>query len=333
MISTLLVLNGKIKNDFKHWEEAFIENKSFEHKILYIVKKETFINKVFSKIGIPINLLGNINLLLNLIKKDFDLIILIKPISIFPFILKFKKKARVFCVPIDNMTKKHNSSYYFKYILKYCDAIFINNGYRNTSKFYLRNSKTILKFWDRSYSLFHHKPKKKEINYKFTVLFIGTYEQIRLNIFEFLSENGVKVDVFGNGWKHNYVKSKNLTIHKKPLLKKDYINAIQKAKINLSFLRKIQDDTQTMRTFEIPACGGFMITERTNCHDRIFKEDYESVYFENKFELLERIKFYLNDEEKRKKIIRNALKKLTYNDTYSGKLKIIENLYYDLSKK
>ena len=231
------------------------------------------------------------------------------------------------------MTKKHNSSYYFKCVLKYCDVIFVNNGYKNTFKYYLNNPKTILKFWDRSYSIFHHVPTKSEINYRFDVLFIGTYEKIRLDVFEYLSENGIKVAIFGNGWENKLVKNKNLKIYKKPLLKKEYVNAIQEAKVNISFLRKIQDDTQTMRTFEIPACGGFMITERTNCHERIFKEGYESIYFENKLELLEKIKYYLNNEDKRKKIIENGLKRLSFNDTYSGKIKIIENLYYGLSKK
>ena len=70
---------------------------------------------------------------------------------------------------------------------------------------------------------------------------------------------------------------KNLIIHNKPLEGKLYREAISNSKINLCFLRKANDDLQTDRTMEIPACKGFMIAERTNEQIKLFKEDIEAV--------------------------------------------------------
>ena len=221
------------------------------------------------------------------------------------------------------MIKSHNRSYFFQNTLKYSNLIFINTGYKKTEKFYRINSKSKILFWDRSYSNFHHSYKNINVIYKYDILFVGTYEKIRMDYFQYLCEKGLKIDVFGNGWEKANSNNKNLIIHNKALLKEDYINSIRSAKINLNFLRKIQDDTQTMRTFEIPACGGFMITERTDCHTRIFKEDFESVFFDNKEELYSKIIYYMVNDSKRKEIIRNARKKLSFGDTYCGKIKIL----------
>jgi spore maturation protein CgeB len=134
--------------------------------------------------------------------------------------------------------------------------------------------------------------------------FVGTFEEDRAEKMLFLAENGIKVRIWGNGWKRWIGKHPNLLVEGRPVYGLDYIKVLNATKINLCFLRKANRDLQTDRTMEIPACGAFMLAERTEEHLRLFEEGKEAEFFDvdNPKELLEKVKYYLTHEEERKKI-------------------------------
>jgi spore maturation protein CgeB len=68
--------------------------------------------------------------------------------------------------------------------------------------------------------------------------------------------------------------------------------AFASAKLCLGFLRKANRDLHTARTFEIPACGGVMLTERTDEQRAFFEEGNEALYFDSAEEMVAKIRDY-----------------------------------------
>ena len=162
-------------------------------------------------------------------------------------------------------------------------------------------------FVNNTYSEVFHKPyalteiEKNELGGD--VGFIGAWEEERCKSILYLVDHGVKVKVFGDAKWDKYANySQNLTIMGRLLRKEDYCKSLHAFRISLCFLRKMNFDTQTTRSVEIPACGGFMMAERTDEHLGLFEEDKEAVYFSSNKELLEKCLYYLENEEIRSQI-------------------------------
>jgi spore maturation protein CgeB len=83
-----------------------------------------------------------------------------------------------------------------------------------------------------------------------------------------------------------------------------YAIAICAAKINLGIMSgqvkgtSYADDTTT-RTYEIPACGGFMLHQRSAHLAQVFEEDAEVACFETVTELADKIRYYLDHPAER----------------------------------
>ncbi|HEX3406963.1 MAG TPA: glycosyltransferase, partial [Caulobacteraceae bacterium] len=82
----------------------------------------------------------------------------------------------------------------------------------------------------------------------------------------------------------------------------DYARALTGARIGLGFLRKVCPDQHTTRTFEIPACGGMLLADRTDEHRAFFEEGREAEFFGSAAELVDKARFYAANEAARAKI-------------------------------
>jgi spore maturation protein CgeB len=133
------------------------------------------------------------------------------------------------------------------------------------------------------------KLSKYEFNkYSSEISAIGAFENERFKSLLYLANHGLKIHVWGNGWDKLENYHPNLIIKKEFLYGVEYAKAISASKININFLRKINRDQVTSRSIEIPACKGFMITERTKRHADFFIENKEAVFFDTDEELLEK---------------------------------------------
>jgi spore maturation protein CgeB len=135
--------------------------------------------------------------------------------------------------------------------------------------------------------------------------FIGGFESQRAQSIAFLAKRGVLVGVWGNGWKENCkLKHNNLVIKGASIYGDDYAKGICSFDIVLGFLRKRNRDLHTSRSLEIPACGAFMLAERTDEHLALFEEGKEAEFFETDEEMLEKVRYYLDHEAERQQIAR-----------------------------
>lgn len=289
--------------------------------IIPLIEKENkinhsslILNKIRHQFKIPADTFRLNKKLLKYDLSTIDMIFIVKGNTIYPSTLKKIKTnfphITLVSWSLDDMYAWHNRSLYFTMGLKYYDHVFTTKTC-NLEELISIGAKKV-HFVYQAYSRDIHLPCDECIeNPIYDVVFIGFPEKERFESLQYLAKNGIKVDIFGypSEWKKKpYVHHhKNLILHEKGVYGEEYAKTIGLAKISLCFLRKINRDQHTSRSIEIPACGGFMLAERTLEHRNLFTEDEEAVYFNSNEELLDQVKYYLKYEKERRIIAVNGL--------------------------
>lgn len=79
------------------------------------------------------------------------------------------------------------------------------------------------------------------------------------------------------------------------------------------------------RTFKIPFCSGFQLVDKVKCIEKYF-DNQELTFYENDDDLFEKINFFLNQTDKRLKMIEKAKKKIIQHHTYLNRVKFIKDV-------
>jgi spore maturation protein CgeB len=144
--------------------------------------------------------------------------------------------------------------------------------------------------------------------WKNELVFIGHYEPRTENFVKELILNKLPVKVYGQGWEK--IKNNrffNGYVEFKPLLGLEYVHALKAADIALGFLSEWNHNQTTPRSFEIPACGTFLLAMRTPRHQEFFKEGEEAEFFTDGQELCAKVRYYLEHQEERERIALNGM--------------------------
>lgn len=295
----------------------------WNYEVSYYRDQRNIIEKVTEKIGLPIDFQeANKRILRRVKDTHYDIIFIVKGNHIYPNTLNFIRinspNTKIINWSHDNMFEKHNRTIFYSLNLKKYDLVVTTKSFNlHQDQLPSLGARKIL-FQNNScypYPFFESLVRPKV--FKYDVSFIGSAELDRFNILNYLASQGIRVKIFGSGWDKSIYRHQhsNLDIECKDLIGKEYFETMLNSKISLSFLRKINKDLQTLRTVEIPFCGAFMIAEDTEEQKSMFHEELEAVFFSSNEDLLDKIKFYLNNDDKREAIAKRGM--LKARDSYS----------------
>ncbi|HKP62003.1 MAG TPA: glycosyltransferase [Polyangiales bacterium] len=164
------------------------------------------------------------------------------------------------------------------------------------------------------------------------VAFIGTWERERCRLLEQLVRAvPARYSIWGSDWQRVSRRSPLRPYLKYGAVMGDEMaKAIGSARISLGFLRKLNRDDYTQRTFEIPACGGVLLAERTARHQSYYVEGVEAEFFDSADagELIRKVQALLSDRPRTESIRaagRTAL--LRQHHTYRDRMQQLIEVY------
>ncbi|HKW27246.1 MAG TPA: glycosyltransferase [Terriglobales bacterium] len=168
--------------------------------------------------------------------------------------------------------------------------------------------------------------------YSSDVAFIGGADPDRYPFFEALLDAmpELNLHLYGGYWdRHPRLKK----YHRGFAIGREYRLVIAGTKIAPCLVRRANRDGHVMRTFEIPACGGFMLHERTPELLELYDEGKEVACFRSPQELAEKVQYYLAHPAERDVIARASYARCVPAYSYDNRLRQVlgraENLAMD----
>lgn len=166
----------------------------------------------------------------------------------------------------------------------------------------------------------------QDIDYKYNVSFVGSFNRYREWFIKKLMKKGIKIECFGTGWSNKRVSFEEMA------------EIFKISKINLNISNSVSFDARFIfsnirnfyffmkqglnsgrfseqikgRNFEIPSCGGFQLTYYVPSLEDFFVIGREVALYSSINDLVSKINYFLNDAdgiEERKKIMINGYRR------------------------
>jgi len=280
---------------------------------LYTERGHTLINRILNRLMRPaISARINRGLISAVKNGKYDLVIVNNGWHLTAETISEVKKNAVHAVlwSTDELYNKvftafiHPDSY-----LKY-DCVFSQR--KHLFDFYRGKGLKKLKYLPLFYYPEHHPiatTAEEKITWGSDIAFMGTWSREREKMINALS--GLNVRIWGGYWhKSSKEFQKKFTITSKIAWMEDMSRVVNSTKIIIDALTKEQHDQINMKNLQIPACGGFLITTKTDKIIELFEEDKEVVCYETYEELRKKCEYYLTHEDERRGIALNGHKKV-----------------------
>lgn len=162
------------------------------------------------------------------------------------------------------------------------------------------------------------------------VSYIGTWSPKKERLLGELIRRrpALRVRIWGEQWNKAEHPSVAGAVGGHEVIGEDFVRAICGSRINLSIMseRRVgssRGDQVASRTFAVPACGAFVIHERTDELRALFREDEEVVCFGDLDELVVKIDRYLADDARRDSIAAEGRRVVLERHTWDQRIREI----------
>ena len=179
------------------------------------------------------------------------------------------------------------------------------------------------------------------------ISFVGGWSRPRQKIVSALKKAGIDVKIYGSGWPNGRINEEemikifstskiNLALNPAPgyfninsLGRLYFRRSMNKIVPDFNFFGNFQAWLNRgirqikARHFEIPACGGFLITEMADNLGDYYEIGKEIAVYKNINDLIDKIKYFLKNDAERKKIALAGYQRVLTNHTYEKRFKAI----------
>jgi glycosyltransferase involved in cell wall biosynthesis len=135
--------------------------------------------------------------------------------------------------------------------------------------------------------------------------------------------NGINMKVWG-GYREHFTDSPILNVWQGQIWGEAQVQALCSAKIGLNFHVDHEpgelDRGLNLRAFELAACGVFQLLQRVPSVGEFFREDEEIVCFDSREEMVDKIRFYLQNDNERARIAQNARARALRDHTWDQRV-------------
>ena len=244
--------------------------------------------------------------------QHYDLIWVDKAVFIAPkttALLRSKSVKLVHFTP-DPAFTFHKSKLFFK-SLPYYDFLVTTKSYELEHYYKYINTERVL-YTTQGFDAKLHKPSKQLFSKKEGFVFIGHYENQRGELLEKLLQNDIKITLAGIKWNRfakKHQTNPNLTYLGDGIYGKDYVKTLQNAKMAWGAISKWVPELHTTRTFEIPACGTALVTER-NLETQSFFKDDEAIFYDDYDQLISKIKYFIEQKQELEELTKKGFEKV-----------------------
>lgn len=163
--------------------------------------------------------------------------------------------------------------------------------------------------WGANDNIYRNLGLKKDID----VSFVGQAYRNRPAIVRELEDKGITVECFGGGWPNGRVSQEEM------------VRIFSRSKINLNFSESSVGKSMQIkgRTFEVPSCGSFLLTEYAPFMENYYEIGKEIDVFRSVEELATKIQYYLLHSKKREKMANEAYQRTVNEHTYQSRFREI----------
>lgn len=169
------------------------------------------------------------------------------------------------------------------------------------------------------------------------VCFVGTlinYPQRRRVLGEIISRyNELNIEVWGPTWSIYYPfslyeylitqRDLRMHLHNHGIYPREVNKIYNTSKICLNTHHPQLKEGLNPRVFEIMGAGGFQLVDYKKKLEELFNVEKEMVYYKNEDDLLEKVGYYIENEDERKKIAERGMDAVKKKHTYKHRAQVI----------